>query len=64
LNSVVRITDLTPEYAADIVTWRYSAPYGCYDHSALDTGGGLRRRPGTNLTRAEAAGSHERQAEL
>jgi RimJ/RimL family protein N-acetyltransferase len=27
----MRITDMTPEYATDIATWRYSAPYGCYD---------------------------------
>jgi ribosomal-protein-alanine N-acetyltransferase len=27
----VRIVDLTEQYAADIVTWRYPEPYQCYD---------------------------------
>ena len=27
----MRIVPMTPAYAADIVTWRYPAPYGCYD---------------------------------
>jgi RimJ/RimL family protein N-acetyltransferase len=27
----VRIVPMTEEYAADIVTWRYPAPYDCYD---------------------------------
>lgn len=28
---VVEIADMTEEYAADIVTWRYPPPYDCYD---------------------------------
>jgi [ribosomal protein S18]-alanine N-acetyltransferase len=27
----MRITAMTPEYAADLVTWRYPPPYDCYD---------------------------------
>jgi [ribosomal protein S18]-alanine N-acetyltransferase len=27
----MRITAMTPEYAADLVTWRYPAPFDCYD---------------------------------
>jgi ribosomal-protein-alanine N-acetyltransferase len=27
----MRIVSMTPEYAADIVTWRYPVPYDCYD---------------------------------
>jgi [ribosomal protein S18]-alanine N-acetyltransferase len=27
----MRVVAMTPEYAADIVTWRYPAPYECYD---------------------------------
>lgn len=27
---------MTPEYAADIVTWRYSEPYTCYDLVGAD----------------------------
>ena len=27
----MRIVPMTPGYAAEIVTWRYPAPYGCYD---------------------------------
>ena len=27
----MRIVPMTPAYAADIVTWRYHAPYDCYD---------------------------------
>ncbi len=29
---------MTAEYAADIVTWRYPAPYGCYDMTGADPG--------------------------
>jgi RimJ/RimL family protein N-acetyltransferase len=32
----VRITAMTPAYAADIITWRYPAPYGCYDMTGAD----------------------------
>lgn len=27
---------MTPAYAADIITWRYPAPYGCYDMTGAD----------------------------
>jgi ribosomal-protein-alanine N-acetyltransferase len=27
----MRVVAMTPEYAADIVTWRYPPPYDCYD---------------------------------
>ena len=27
----MRIVAMTPEYAADLVTWRHPAPYDCYD---------------------------------
>ena len=29
--SGMRVVAMTPEYAADIATWRYPAPYECYD---------------------------------
>ncbi len=29
---------MTPAYAADITTWRYPAPYGCYDMTSADPG--------------------------
>ncbi|ETK35011.1 hypothetical protein MPTA5024_16390 [Microbispora sp. ATCC PTA-5024] len=35
---VVEIVDMTDEYAADIVTWRYPAPYDCYDLVGSDAG--------------------------
>jgi len=33
---LVRIVPITPPYAAEIVTWRYAAPYDCYDMTAAD----------------------------
>ncbi len=27
---------MTPSHAADVVTWRYAAPYDCYDMTATD----------------------------
>lgn len=27
---------MTREYASDIITWRYPAPYGCYDMTQVD----------------------------
>ncbi|MBA2463406.1 MAG: GNAT family N-acetyltransferase, partial [Nocardioidaceae bacterium] len=32
----MRIVDLTPAYAADIITWRYPPPYDCYDMADAD----------------------------
>jgi RimJ/RimL family protein N-acetyltransferase len=32
----MRIVPMTAEYAADIVTWRYPAPYDCYDMTGAD----------------------------
>lgn len=32
----MRIVDMTPEYAADIATWRYPAPYQRYDLSSAE----------------------------
>jgi ribosomal-protein-alanine N-acetyltransferase len=32
----MRIADMTRPYAADIVTWRYPAPYQCYDQPGAD----------------------------
>jgi ribosomal-protein-alanine N-acetyltransferase len=32
----VQIVILTPEHAADIVTWRYPPPYDCYDMTDAD----------------------------
>jgi [ribosomal protein S18]-alanine N-acetyltransferase len=29
---------MTPEYAADVVTWRYPEPYDCYDMTGADRG--------------------------
>src|ERR1700685_2395092 len=30
------VTGMTEAYAADIVTWRYAAPYDCYDMTGAD----------------------------
>jgi|SRR5215469_2257475 len=32
----MRIVPMTPAYAADIVTWRYPAPYDCYDMTSAN----------------------------
>jgi len=34
----VEIVPMTETYAADIATWRYSAPYDCYDMTGVDPG--------------------------
>lgn len=34
----MRIADMTGQYAADIVTWRYPVPYQCYDLAGADPG--------------------------
>jgi RimJ/RimL family protein N-acetyltransferase len=34
----VRITTMTPAFAADLVGWRYPAPYQCYDLAGADPG--------------------------
>jgi ribosomal-protein-alanine N-acetyltransferase len=33
---VLRIAALTPAFALDICTWRYPAPYDCYDMTGAD----------------------------
>lgn len=35
-NDHVQIVRMTPAYAADVVTWRYPAPYDCYDMTGAD----------------------------
>jgi [ribosomal protein S18]-alanine N-acetyltransferase len=32
----MRIAEMTERYATDIVTWRYPAPYDCYDMTGAD----------------------------
>ncbi len=32
----LRVAPLTPEHAVDICTWRYPAPYDCYDMTSAD----------------------------
>jgi len=32
----MRVTAMTPVFAADLVTWRYPAPYDCYDVTGVD----------------------------
>jgi ribosomal-protein-alanine N-acetyltransferase len=32
----MRIVEMTEIYATDIVTWRYDAPYNCYDMTTVD----------------------------
>ena len=34
--TVTRIADMTGQYAADIVNWRYPAPYQCCDQYGAD----------------------------
>jgi hypothetical protein len=33
----VELVSMTPAYAADVVTWRYPAPYDCYDMTGAAT---------------------------
>jgi [ribosomal protein S18]-alanine N-acetyltransferase len=32
----MQIVTMTPAFAADVVTWRYPAPYDCYDMTGAD----------------------------
>src|SRR5689334_19761244 len=34
--AVVQIVPMTMAYAADVATWRYAAPYDCYDMTDSD----------------------------
>jgi [ribosomal protein S18]-alanine N-acetyltransferase len=35
-NSRMQVTPMNAAYAADIATWRYPAPYDCYDMTGVD----------------------------
>lgn len=50
----MRIVAMTPEYAADIVTWRYPAPYDCYDLADAEPAFFL--DPGNGFFAVESAG--------
>jgi len=32
----MRIVEMNPEFAAEMSTWRYPAPYQCYDLTGTD----------------------------
>jgi [ribosomal protein S18]-alanine N-acetyltransferase len=50
----MRIVEMTPEYAADIVTWRYPAPYDCYN--VIDVEPAYFLEPGNGFFALEAGG--------
>lgn len=51
----MRIVSMTPEYATDIVTWRYPAPYDCYDLAGAEPAFSL--DPGNGFFAVESGGS-------